>query len=211
MVLQRKAFVQAAPVSCAAGVVGNSQAFEVCDFKQKDVKRMILQKKTGANPFTTLVLLKAELTMDTLLAVSTEPDSVFLSTKISNSTQTGGAANPVTTESGDMRNSFYSESEMTFEFAYLDPTMANDLLTTIRDNETSLRCLFVNTDKRIMHGLDATGLIPQWIPIKLATIRERDVSGRSNLEINEVMFSFETEVLTNGMNLTTLNYDIFLK
>lgn len=210
---QRKVFVEPQPIDCAAGLVGENQVYDVCDYKLRDIKRIVLKKKSGANPFTTIVLLQTELTWDTLLALTTAdtPDNVLLSTKVYNSTETGGEANILTSDSGDMRVTHYTEDQIMVQFAFLDPTMSNDLMATIRDNPNSLECYIVNTDGRIRHGLDETGLIPEWIPIKLATFKSRDASGRSNPETNDVMLYFDEEVLTNALQLTTLDFDIFTK
>jgi len=210
---QRKVFEQPSPIDCAAGIVGDSQLFDVCDYKLKDIKRIVIKKKAGANPFTTELLLQTEATWDSLIALTTTatPDNVLLSTKIYNSTETGGEANILTSDSGDMRVTHYAEDQIMVQFAFLDAKMSNDLMASFRDNPNSLECLIINTDGRVRHGYDVAGVIPQWLPIKLATFKSRDASGRSNPETNDTMLYFEEEVLTSMMNLTTLDFDIFAK
>lgn len=212
MANQRKVLVQKAPINCAAGFVGDNQVYDVCDYKLRDIKRILLKKKSGANPFTTTLLLQTELTWDTLLALDTDdtPDNVLLSTKIYNSSETAGEANVLTSDSGDMRVTHYTEGQIMVQFAFLDAKMSNDLIATIRDNANSLECMFVMTDGRIRHGISLTAT-PEWVNIKLATMKERDASGRSNPETNDVMLYFDEEVLTNALTLTTPLFDIFSK
>lgn len=208
----RKVLIQPQPINCAAGLVGDNQIYDVCDYKLRDIKRIVLKKKAGANPFTTTLLLQTELTWDTLLALTTTatPDNVLLSTKVYNSTETAGEANVLTSDSGDMRVTFYNEGQIMVQFAFLDPKMSNDLLATIRDNANSLECMFIMTDGRIRHGVNDLDE-PTWVNIKLATMKERDASGRSNPETNDVMLFFDEEVLTNALTLTMPNFDIFSK
>jgi len=210
---QRKVYVQPRPIDCAEGVVGDNQLYDVCDYKLRDIKRIVIKKKAGANPFTTESLLQTEVTWDTLLALNTTdtPDNVLLSTKVYNSTETGGDANILTSDSGDMRVTHYAEDQIMLQFAFLDATMSNDLMASFRDNPNSLECLIINTDGLIRHGIDVTGLIPQWIPIKVATFKGRDASGRSNPETNDTMLYFDEEVLTNALQLTAPEFDIFSK
>lgn len=209
---QRKVLNQPSPINCADGLVGDNQLYDVCDYKLRDIKRIVLKKTAGANPFTTVLLLQTELTWDTLLALDTSdtPDNVLLSTKIYNSTETAGDANVLTSDSGDMRVTFYNEGQIMIQFAFLDPKMSNDLIATIRNPANSLECMFIMTDGRIRHGISLTDT-PTWVNIKLSTMKERDASGRSNPETNDVMFYFDEEVLTNALTLTTPNFDIFSK
>jgi len=209
---QRKVLNEPKPIDCALGVVGDNQVYDVCDYKLRDIKRIMIKKKSGANPFTTTLLLQTELTWDTLLALDTTdtPDNVLLSTKIYNSTETAGEANVLTSDSGDMRVTHYAEDQIMVQFAFLDPTMANDLMASFRDNPNSLECMFVQTDGRVRHGVDLLGE-PTWIPIKLATFGSRNTSGRSNPETNDTMLYFDEEVLTNALVLTAPFFDIFSK
>ena len=151
---QRKVLIQPQPVDCALGVVGENQVYDTCDYKLRDIKRIMLKKKSGANSFTSVLLLETELTWDTLLALDTTdtPDNVLLSTKVYNSTETAGEANVLTSDSGDMRVTHYAEGQIMVQFAFLDPVMSNDLIATIRDNANSLECMFVMSDGRVRHG-----------------------------------------------------------
>lgn len=217
---QRIVFVQPPPVDCGLGNIGDNQAYDACPTKIGHAVRAVFRLSNGVNPFLTLANLQSEVVWDAVLALNTTdtPDNLFLTTKIFEFSQTAGELTPIeSTSTGDVFTGSYADDVVTMSYAFLDSKMGNDLMASLRDNSKNLEVMFVVKTQgtgvaRIRCGVDSTGLIPLWIPVRHAAFSSRTIeTDRNAIESHTATLRFEPEVLQNAEFLVTPAFDILKK
>lgn len=189
------------PATCPGKVGrGNDNA---CSFKLGEVRKIILKKKNGANPFLTAEDIVDETVWDAALALTDadDPDNILLSPPVYNSVRTPGEPNIIESEgTGFKKVTHHSDSMFALDWDELSEEAANELIATIRDNSSNLEFIYINVKGEIITAYNSvtvaevTTITPLWIPLNLATITARGKDGgRGSLEMHKGQFHIYEE------------------
>lgn len=189
------------PPTCP-GTIGRGND-NPCSFKLGEIRKMVLKKQNGANPFLTAADIVDETVWDAALALTDadDPDNIYLSPPAYNSVRTPGEPNILESEgTGFKKVTHYADSMFAVDFDELSEEAANELIATIRDNSTNLEFIYINTKGEIITAYNSvtvelvTTVTPLWIPLNLALIGARGKDGgRGSLEMHKAQFHIYEE------------------